>query len=212
MKKVLLLPFLLLLVLPISAAERVSVLALFPGKAMLEIDGQRKVLSEGQSHASGVRLISANPREARVELNGREQVLTLGTAVSASYVRPASEEIRLVRNDNAYFIDGLINGQPQRMLVDTGATLVAISETDARRLGIPYVLEGEHMGLRTASGVVRGYGVNLKSLKIGSRTFNRVQAVVVQGDNPHFVLLGMNVLQHFEIEQQRNLMILRSRN
>ena len=210
MKKILLL--LLLLSLPLSAAERVSVLALFPGKAMLEIDGQRKVLSEGQRHASGVRLISANPREARVEINGREQVLTLGTAVSASYVQPASEEIRLIRSDNAYFIDGLINGQPQRMLVDTGATLVAISETDARRLGIPYVLEGEEMGLRTASGVVRGYGVTLKSLKIGSRTFNRVQAVVVQGDNPHFVLLGMNVLQHFEIEQQRNLMILRTRN
>ena len=210
MNKILLL--LLLLSLPVCAAERVSVLALFPGKAMLEIDGQRKVLSEGQTHASGVRLISANPREARVELNGREQVLTLGTAVSASYIQPTSEEIRLIRSDNAYFIDGLINGQPQRMLVDTGATLVAISETDARRLGIPYVQEGEQMGLRTASGVVRGYGVTLKSLKIGSRTFNRVMAVVVQGDNPHFVLLGMNVLQHFEIEQQRNLMILRTRN
>ena len=211
MKKILLLPFLLLLVLPVFAAERVSVLALFPGKAMLEIDGQRKVLSEGQTHA-GVRLVAADPREARVELDGRQQVLTLGTAVSASYAKPAGEEIRLVRSDNAYFIDGLINGQSRRMLVDTGATLVAISETDARRLGIPYVLEGEDMGLRTASGIVRGYGVTLKSLKIGSRTFNRVQAVVVQGDNPHFVLLGMNVLQHFEIEQQRNLMILRTRN
>jgi aspartyl protease family protein len=203
---------LLFLSLPLFAAERVSVLALFPGKAMLEIDGQRKVLSEGQRHASGVRLITANSREARIELNGREQVLTLGTAVSASYVQPTSEEIRLIRSDNAYFIDGLINGQAQRMLVDTGATLVAISETEARRLGIPYVLEGEQMGVRTASGQVRGYGVILKSLKIGSRTFNRVKAVVVEGDNPHFVLLGMNVLQHFEIEQQRNLMILRTRN
>jgi len=203
---------LLLLCFPVWAADRVSVLALFPGKAMLEIDGQRKVLSEGQTHASGVRLLSANPREARVEINGRAQVLTLGTAVSANYAKPATEEIRLVREGNAYFIDGLINGQAKRMLVDTGATLVAISETDARRLGIPYVLEGEQMRLRTASGVVGGYEVSLKSLKIGNRRFNRVKAVVVQGDNPHFVLLGMNVLKHFEIEQQQNLMILRTRN
>lgn len=207
-----LLLFLLIFSCTSFAAERVRVLALFPGKAMLEVDGQRKVLSEGQSFGSDVQLLQADSHQALVSINGREQVLRLGTAVSASYARPSSEEIRLVRNGNAYHIDGLINGQPVHMLVDTGATQIAVSEKHARQLGIPYVLEGRKVGVRTASGRVLGYGVTLKSLKIGSRTFYGVGAVVVQGDSPHRVLLGMNVLKYFEIEQQQNLMILRTRN
>jgi predicted aspartyl protease len=55
------------------------------------------------------------------------------------------------------------------------------------------------------------YEVFLDSVKLGDKTFNKVRALVVQGDCPIHVLLGMNVLKHFEIEQQSNLMILRTR-
>lgn len=193
------------------AAERVSVLALFPGKAMLDVDGQRKVLAQGETHPAGVRLLDANAGEARVLLNGREVVLTLGRAVNARYAVPETNEIRLLKQGNAFYLDGLINGQTARMLVDTGATLVAISETDAQRLGIPYVLQGKPTVVSTASGVVKGYGVELRSLKIGTRSFDRVRAVVVEGDSPRHVLLGMNVLGLFHIEHRGNLMVLSSK-
>lgn len=193
------------------AAERVSVLALFPGKAMLDVDGQRKVVAQGEVHPAGVRLLEANPREARVLLNGRERVLSLGSAVNARYAVPEITEIRLLKQGNAFFVDGLINGHTTRMLVDTGATLVAISETEAQRLGIPYVLQGRPTLVSTASGEVKGYGVELRSLKIGARSFDRVKAVVVEGDSPRHVLLGMNVLGRFHIEHRGNLMVLSSK-
>jgi len=195
----------------VPAVERVSVLALFPGKAMLNIDGQRKILSDGESFGEGFRLIEATPGQARVELNGKEQVMNLGTAVRADYAPAEKQEIRLLKQQNAFFIDGLINGQATRMLVDTGATHVALSERTARALGIPYVLEGRRSGVRTASGSAAAYDIKLRSLKLGNKSFTNVRAMVVEGDSPRHVLLGMNVLGHFEIEQQRNLMILRTR-
>jgi len=207
--------YILLMVLLFSgsalAAERVSVLALFPGKAMLAVDGQRKVLSDGQHFGDGLQLLEATPQHARVMLNGVEQVLTPGGAVSATYAKAQVREIRLLKQRNAFFIDGLINGQVARMLVDTGATHVALSESQARALAIPYEKEGRASGVRTASGAVPAYEVELKSLKLGDRVFNKVRALVIQGNSPSHVLLGMNVLKHFEIEQQNHLMVLRSR-
>jgi len=38
-----------------------------------------------------------------------------------------------------------------------------------------------------------------------------VQSVVIEGDYPQEMLLGMNVLRHFEMDHRGNLMILRSR-
>ncbi len=205
-----LLGVLLSLLSVVALAAQVRVLALFPGKALLEVDGRRKVLVAGQE-LNGVRLVAADPREARVLIDGRQEVLQLGNAVSDRYVRPQQREIRLLRYNDAFHLDGLINGHPVRMLVDTGANTVALSEREARRLGIPYVQQGRPATARTASGVSRGYVVQLKSLKIGGKTFNAVQAVVIEGDYPREVLLGMNVLRHFEMDHRGNLMILRTR-
>lgn len=195
---------------PAWAASQVRVLALFPGKAMLEVEGQRKVLGSGKRFA-GVELLEANPREARVRIDGRVEVLRLGSTVGTHYAQRSREELRLLGNGNSFFADGLINGQPVRMLVDTGATTVALSETKARELGIAYVLDGKGATVQTASGTSQAYAVKLDSLKLGSQTFRDVQAVVIQGDSPKSVLLGMNVLRRFDVDHRRNLMILRAK-
>ena len=50
-------------------------------------------------------------------------------------------------------------------------------------------------------GLLSGGGVGLQQVK----------AVVIEGDSPRQVLLGMNVLGQFEIDQRENLLILRSK-
>jgi len=202
--------FLLLVSASSWAASQVRVLALFQDKAMLDIDGQRKVLSKGKRF-DGVVLLEANPREARVRIGGKVEVLHLGSAVSTRYAQPAREEMRLLRTGNSFFADGLINGQPVRMLVDTGATTMAMSETKAKELGIPYVVDGKGAVVQTASGSSQAYAVTLDSIKLGGRTFNKVQAVVIQGDSPQSILLGMNVLRRFDVDHRQNLMILRAK-
>ncbi len=194
-----------------QAAPSVRVLALFPGKAMLEIDGKRKVLAAGDSGPQGVRLVSADTREAVVEIGGRREVLRLGSAVSATYQPSERREIRILKDRGGYFLDGLINGQPVRFLVDTGATSVALSERHAARLGLQHRVDGRPVGIGTASGDALGHAIRLSSLAIGGVRLNDVRAVVIEGDSPRHVLLGMNVLSQFDIDQRENLLILRSK-
>jgi aspartyl protease family protein len=193
------------------AAESVRVLALFPDKAMLDVDGKRRVYAVGDAAANGVRLLRANSDEAEVEINGRREVLRLGSAVSASYAAPEVREIRILKGRRGYFIDGLINGQPVKFLVDTGATSVAMSENQARRLGLQHRVEGQRVGVGTASGSAVGHRIRLRSLAVGGVQLADIDAVVIEGDGPRHVLLGMNVLSRFELDQRENLLIMRTK-
>ena len=194
------------------ADPAVRVLALFPGKAMLEVDGERKVLAAGGKAFHDVRLLSADPREAVVEMAGQRHTLRLGSAVSANYAPSARREIRILKDPKGgYFVDGLINGSPVRFLVDTGATSVALSERHAAGLGLQHRVDGRLVGVGTASGSALGHEIQLASLSVGGIRFSDVRAVVIDGDSPRFVLLGMNVLSRFDIDQRENLLILRSK-
>lgn len=202
----------LLLATTALAGPAVRVLALFPGKAMLEIDGQRKVLAAGKSGPGGVRLVSADPNSAVIEIDGRREELRLGSAVSASYAPRQRHEVRVVKDSRgSYFVDGLINGQSVRFLVDTGASSIAMSEVHAARLGIQHRVDGRPIAVGTASGDAIGHLVNLRSLSVNGFQLTDVKAVVIEGDSPRNVLLGMNVLSRFDIDQRENLLILRGK-
>lgn len=195
------------------AGPSVRVLALFPGKAMLEIDGQRRVLAAGASDSSGVRLLSSSPAEAVVEIDGRRETLVLGSAVAATYAPPERREVRILKDNrrDGYFVDGLINGQSVRFLVDTGATSIAMSEQHAAQLGIAHRVDGMRVGVGTASGQAVGHRVMLREVSVGGIRLTDIRAVVIDGDSPVHILLGMNVLGEFELEQRENLLILRSK-
>jgi aspartyl protease family protein len=53
--------------------------------------------------------------------------------------------------------------------------------------------------------------VNLRSVSIAGMRLADVKAVVIEGDSPRNILLGMNVLTQFEMDQRENLLILRSK-
>lgn len=203
--------FLLLLQLPAAnAVEKVRVLALFPGKAMLSIDGRNQLLSKGESSAEGVTLISATPHEAVVEFAGDRQTMRLGSAVNASYQDVKQRETRITRDAQGYYMtSGTINGRSVDFLVDTGAGMIAMSEKEAKRLNIPYRLEGTPSSVSTASGISRAYSIKLKSVVVGAIELNNVQSVVIKGDYPARVLLGMSFLGRLQIQNQGNLMILK---
>lgn len=196
----------------VIAAPGVRVLALFPGKAMLEIDGQRRVLEAGAAGPGGVRLISADPDSAVVEIDGRRETLYLGSTVNARFEPTTQREIRMLKDPRGgYFLDGLINGQPVTFLVDTGATSIAMSERQAASLGLDPRVDGVRVGVGTASGPVGAHQIELRSVSVGGIRLRDVGAVVIDGDSPPHVLLGMNVLSQFEIDQRQNLLILRAK-
>jgi aspartyl protease family protein len=193
-----------------AGSPRVKVLGLFPDKALLEIDGRQRLLRAGQVSPEGVRLLASDPREARVEVEGRQETLNLGTSVGGTFAAPESREVKIFRNPKgSYTTVGSINGRTVDFLVDTGASAIAMNRSEARRLGISYRVDGEPVGITTASGIVRGHRVTLDRVTVGDITLRSIDGLVIEGDQPEQVLLGMTFLNRVELQQEGTAMVLR---
>jgi len=96
-----------------------------------------------------------------------------------------------------YLAEGFINSAPVSMIVDTGATFVAIPESLAPDLDVEYT--GNTSRISTANGLVIGQDVRLRELQLGSFIFRDVYGVTVPKIETETVLLGMNVLDDLSI-------------
>lgn len=210
--------FLLIIILALffsqanAAVKRISVQALFTGKAMVSIDGTRRMLSVGKSSPEGVVLISANSNEAVLEVNGKQGTYLLGSEVGTNYM-PVVEVVEQVFPDSMgmYNTVGSINGLPVDFMVDTGATLIAMNEQQAKRLGIAFRQIGEIGRVATASAIVKAYQVNLNTVKVGKIKLRNVKAVVMEGPHPNPTLLGMSFLSRLKIENNGRALVLKQR-
>jgi aspartyl protease family protein len=93
-----------------------------------------------------------------------------------------------------FFAETTINGQKVRTLVDTGATFVALSKTDAERLGLKVRPEEFTYRMHTANGVIAAAPVRLAEVQVGEVTLRDVHAVVHREGGPSVTLLGMSFL------------------
>lgn len=195
------------------AVEQISVQALLGKKAVLLIDGERHVLSEGQSGPDGIKVISVDPERAVLEVDGERASYTLGSSVSLSFTERKTVSETLFADDRGmYSTIGTINGQPVDFLVDTGATLIAMNRAQAKQLGLRYRIEGEPAGASTASGFVKGYKIRLRSVTVGRIKRTNVEAMVIDGTHPGPILLGMSFLGALKVEKSGNsLTVIQSR-
>ena len=177
--------------------------------ALLVIDGQVKTLRVGES-ASGVKLLEVGDNRALVEVDGRRQELRLGAAsVAQGGNAGASQGQRIVLQAGSgghFHTLGSINGQSVRFLVDTGATAISLSKSDADRMRIRYA-SGQMVSLQTANGVIAGYVTTLDRVRIGDVEISGVQAVVAERDMP-YALLGNSFLSRFNMKRENETLIL----
>jgi len=197
----------------VEAAPQIRVMALFPGKAMVSVDGVNRLLTLDQTSPEGLQLISADSKQAVIELEGGErQSYQLGDHIGSTFAKPEFAEARILSNNQGAFVTkGAINGQSVQLMVDTGANAVAMSSVQADRLGVPYLEHGKPELVSTASGIARGYGVVLDRVKVGTIEQRKVRAVVIEGQHPGVVLLGMTFLSKVSMEHRGTLLILQDR-
>ena len=196
----------------VQAGIDIEVQALFSGKAVMLINGQRHILSVGQTSPEGVKMISANSRGAVLEINGQTKSYLLGNRVSTTFAKKEKTRVQIVANDRGMFLShGSINGQSVKFLVDTGASTVAISARQAKKLGILYRVNGVETRASTASGLAKAWAINLKSVSLGTIKQKNVKAMVVEGDYPRHALLGMSFLDQLHVKKQANKMTLEQR-
>jgi aspartyl protease family protein len=95
--------------------------------------------------------------------------------------------------DGHFWAVGQVNGEPVRFLVDTGATAVALTPDDARRLG--YDAQDLNFAYKvvTASGQSRAAAVRLANVTVAGATLRDVDALVIE-HGLDTSLLGMTYL------------------
>ena len=95
--------------------------------------------------------------------------------------------------DGHYWAEAVIDGRAVRVMVDTGASVVALTREDAARLGLK-LTSGDFSGtVVTASGPVRAAPVRLHAVAVAGARVTAVEALVVEQGLPHS-LLGMSFL------------------
>jgi aspartyl protease family protein len=107
--------------------------------------------------------------------------------------------------DGHYSAEALINGERVRVLVDTGATGVAISQHVADRLGL---VSTDAINTHTANGNAVSYLVRLKSVQLGGIVANDVAATITPGLEGD-VLLGMSFLGRMDVRLYKGKMTIR---
>jgi len=120
-----------------------------------------------------------------------------------------SDAVQLERESNGHFFaDVQINGSPIRVLVDTGATGIALSRSDAQRAGVPVSAGMFNVVGKGADGDVHGEYVMLDRVSLGSKSAEKVPAVVLDAGDQS--LLGQSFLSQFEtVEIRGDKMVLR---
>lgn len=196
-----------------AAATEVALQALFQDKAMVLIDGTRRVLTVGQTSPEGVKLLAADTaaETADIELGGKRETLKLGVVISSFAPRGKGSAILYPEGNGHYFADGTINGTPVRFMVDTGATVIAMSSQVAQSIGIDYRRSGQRAVASTAAGYVHTFNVKLESVQVGGITLYNVDGSVIEGSDPRFVLLGMSFLGQLDMKRDDEKMELNER-
>lgn len=118
----------------------------------------------------------------------------------------AGTQVIIYRDNDYHFrIDGSINGIAVTFLIDTGATSIAIPSSIADNANLPKLSE---VGTETANGNSIGYLTKISKLDIGTIKFENATAIIIPTMNSNQVLLGMNILQHLNIQQTKDTLII----
>ena len=95
--------------------------------------------------------------------------------------------------DGHFWANATVNTRAVRFLVDTGATVVALTPADAQRLGFDASSLTYNREVNTANGKTYAASVNLSVVGIGQSTVRNVDALVVK-EGLTTSLLGMSYL------------------
>ena len=136
--------------------------------------------------------------------------ITLGLVPGSAVTRLTDEgtaQVSVGRDRSGHFVvTAELDGTPIRMLVDTGATTIALSHRDAARIGVPVERLRYTLPIATANGMARAAQVTLDSVVLGGIERRGLRATVSEPGALSGSLLGMNfvgTLASFEIRGER---------
>ena len=201
---------LLLLSAQSLAANNMTVKGLFKNTIVLTVDGQQLLIKKGQTK-EGITLIQSNSRQAVIEVGGQRQTVTLSSRVGGSYQAPSKRVVRIASQQGGHhWVRGQVNGRSVDFVVDTGASVISMNLSTAKRLGIDYQ-KGKPARASTANGVIEVRSVLLEKVTVGSIIQNQVAATVHMDDSLPVVLLGNSFLSNVDMRTEDGVLVLEAR-
>jgi len=191
-------------------AQEVGLAGIIGSKALLMINGAPPRSVPQGSTVDGVKVVAVQGDQVIIEIGGRKRPLRVGQ--HAVGVIPEGGADKLVLNADGqghFFTTGVINGVSVRFLVDTGASMISLGASDARRMGLDFN-RGQKGMSQTANGQVVVSKIQLDNVRVGGVTLHQVDAVIHQTDMP-IALLGMSFLNRMEMQRDGNTMTLKKR-
>jgi aspartyl protease family protein len=194
------------------AMPDIQVHGLMPNQAVISINGTQRILKVGKPSPEGVSLVSSDSKKAVLEWQGERVERTLTKTITNNFSAPASkDEVRIERgHNNHYFTPGQINGRLVNFMVDTGAFTIAMTPTEADRLGLNW-RKGERFMAGTAGGGTPGYKVTLNTVSVGGITVHNIEGAVIVAEGNTDILLGMTFLEKTVMREENNALILRKK-
>jgi aspartyl protease family protein len=131
--------------------------------------------------------------------------------INPSGAQTNGQSVQLQKSDDGHFWARVtINGQSIRMMVDTGASQIALDPDDARRIGLNPETLVFNIPVSTAAGPSRAAGVRLETVSIGPIVRDNVPATVMVASGG-VSLLGMSFLgQLSQVNAENDTLTLRN--
>ena len=159
-------------------------------------------LKGGMAYAIGLELPTAEQQAVAYAEAKRRLTNTSASRDAAEKSSSGGVELRAGRHGH-FETRAEINGRGVEVMVDTGASLIALTFEDAERAGI-YVKDSDFtQRTQTANGTARAAPVMLDRVTIGDITVRNVRASVAERGRLHVTLLGMTFLSRLSRTEMR---------
>ena len=152
--------------------------------------------------------IDANRGEAGT--GSSERLQTARVEEKDSFNPLAGRVARIERDRSGHYLaSARLNGRRYDVLVDTGATMVAINESTARRIGIKLTEADFRYRVNTANGVAEAARAMIEEVEIGRVVVRDVPATIARDSALSGVLLGMSFLNRLKkVEVESGTLVL----
>lgn len=123
---------------------------------------------------------------------------------------PLGRKVVVAADQRGHFVSTFrLNGRQVDAMIDTGATLVAVNSSTARRVGLSLNPSDFSHEVNTANGTIKAAVVMIGRLQVGGITVNDVQAIVLDDKALRTNLIGMSFLNRLgKYEAQNGTLLL----
>lgn len=193
-----------------NSARTITVKGLFKNAVLLQV-GQEQLLIKVGNTKKGIKVIQATSKDATIEVDGKRQQVNLSNQVGGNYSEVESRVVRIAsQNGGHHWVRGKINDRTVDFVVDTGASIIAMNLSTAKRLGIDYE-KGRAAYSSTANGLRQIRIVNLAKVTVGEITLYNIQASVGLDDALPVTLLGNSFLSRTNMRIENGVLILEAK-